>query len=237
MKKLRLLLSVYFLVAVSSCRILNSGASIIDFLEDNSRRISIDKAVYSGDFQTDDDGYVSIPSNSDAFIKYLIWNPEGLGISKYGIQTAEGFGLNYINPGPADEEEYFMVDGKAVKLVTDEGNLTDEDSNPLRYTVINENNQSIKMNLPQEFLYRIERSLNGGPGLDFNGALGIVVPDYDYQNINTLIDKDRAENENGNISVNVEPYLPKIRINSPPPPVQGACVMVDGSSSAVNYVL
>lgn len=257
-----------------SCKVSNGGQSITEFLENQANQVKIDRLAFSEDFPLDREGFVSIPSRSDAVVNYLIKNPAGLKITDYGILADKGIGLNFH----LNEEKVQAVDEQGNPAVDGEGNPvyvpyyqyelvgdSSEAENPAVYTVKNngksvltgadyytlENrgNHTLSMKLGQNFLYRLERE---NPGITLNPALGISVDNYNYDKINTTFydalhqivaasdaalasgeassydfDSDSAVHTKGNFEVNVNPYIPKIRINSPPPPVQGACVMVD----------
>ena len=237
MKKRILLLTVSFLI-FASCRLVNNGLNIVETLEQQTRQVRIAKTVYSGDYQTDKDGYVCIPSNEDAFIKYLIQNPEGLEISKIGVKVSDDVGLNYLDSAVTEENNRLTdrsnyctpAEGKAIDVLlkSSYGIFSQNDYYELSKT----GNHTVTINLNQNLLYRLEKTK---PGIDFNSVLGLYVKGYEYDPLNKLFYEGAAETAEGNFYVNVEPYLPKIRINTPPPPVQGACVMVDTSDEQNPY--
>ncbi len=237
MKKRILLLTVSFLI-FASCRLVNNGLNIVETLEQQTRQVRIAKTVYSGDYQTDKDGYVCIPSNENAFIKYLIQNPEGLEISKIGVKVSDDVGLNYLDSAVTEENNRLTdrsnyctpAEGKAIDVLlkSSYGIFSQNDYYELSKT----GNHTVTINLNQNLLYRLEKTK---PGIDFNSVLGLYVKGYEYDPLNKLFYEGAAETAEGNFYVNVEPYLPKIRINTPPPPVQGACVMVDTSDEQNPY--
>ncbi len=239
MNKALFVLTVIFSSLSVSCGLLNNDKSIMEPLNRYTGQIKIVKDVFSGDFQKDKKGYICISSNEDASVEYLIQNPQGLEIAKIGIKTSEDAGLNYLDDSvleeddnPSAPENYVVVDGKTVdSLLNNPGEILSESD---YYEVSKILNHTVVINLKKNFLYQLEKFK---PGIDFNSMLGLYAEDYEFESINKLFYEGEAETVPGNFYVNVEPYVSKIRINSPPPPVQGACIMEDTSSNPHCYVL
>lgn len=126
-------------------------------------------------------------------------------ILNYQIKNALGYELDYTYELPSTTQtviENLLENSK----IYSETNYSSEMSD--NFVVI--------VSLPQDFLYQIERSQieNAGPGTDFSAILNLTSQDYVY-----------------NGSSQIDSFTEKIRVNSPPPCVQGGVIMVDSGTS------
>ena len=148
-----------------------TNEKITDYLNQQENTIEIVKLEDPTSFQLDSDSVVSIPSDSDCTLTYVVKNPQGLQLSATVTNTS------------------------------DANTLVSALSVPYTYEVTSDNNY-VKVTLTKEMLRF----------MDMGGVVSPVVQlsaqNYEYT---------------------IEPYTEEIRANSAPPPVEGACVMVDTS--------
>lgn len=126
-------------------------------------------------------------------------------ILNYQIKNPSGYELTYTYDVPGATQtviENLLASGK---IYSETNYFTEMSDN---FVVI--------ASFPQDFLYQLERSQleNAGPGTDFSATLNLSSKDYVY-----------------NGSSQIEPYTKNIRVNSPPPFVQGGAIMVDSGTS------
>ncbi len=87
LKKLTLNFALATVISIislfNSCSLFTSftDTKITDYLNQQSTEIKIVDAEFSESFPLDNDNVISIPSDSDYTIKYLIQNPNGLKIA------------------------------------------------------------------------------------------------------------------------------------------------------------
>lgn len=126
-------------------------------------------------------------------------------ILNYQIKNALGYELDYTYEVPSATQTVIenLLASSAIYSETN-------------YSTQMNDNFVVIASLPQDFLYQIERSQleNAGPGTDFSATLNLTSQDYVY-----------------NASSQIDSYTKKIRINSPPPCVQGGVIMVDSGTS------
>ncbi len=176
--------------------------SIFNYLEENTNKISVSEVTSSAEFPLDNEGYLSLPSNQEVELKYLIKNPSGYEIS-----------YDYTLPSSTQT---------ALDTLLADGTISSDSS----YSTKMEDAFAVTLVLPQDFLYQLERSSEdgAGSGCDFSGTLQLYAADYSYLG-----------------QSQIDSFTKRIRINSAPPQVLGAAIMVDGgnstSSSIGTYVL
>ena len=238
-----------------SCRVFHQQDKITDFLEDGANRIKIVKTAYNVDVQIDKDGYVCIPSNDDVAIYFLIQNPKGLTLD-YNLASLlddkmiimQNDYMNYLS----DEEKEIL-------------NFEEDDvlypNTKVEYTL----GQQLLYRPAKRLRYDGTAVDSLGPGCTLDPKLGLNAESYSYKPVTGefFTDEEYAEYRAAwlsacgyteadvaadseikvpeNFTMNVEPYTSNIRINTPPPYVQGACIMLDEStktaSSTGNYVI
>ncbi len=271
MKKIRQVLqfSILFLLSAGSfsCRVFHQQDKITDFLEDGANRIKIVKTAYNVDVQIDKDGYVCIPSTNDVEIYFLIQNPKGLSLD-YKLASLLDDKIiimqkDYMNYLSDEEKEILNFKGKDclypdTKVEYSLGQqLLYRLEKGLRYdgTVVdvlgpgctldpklglNAASYSYKP-VAGEFFTDEEYAEYRAAWLTANGCTEAdVTSDSDGQEI--VVDSQGNELKvPQTFTMNVEAYTSNIRINTPPPYVQGACIMLDEStktaSSTGNYVI
>ncbi len=177
-----------FLLTCFSCK----REPIFDYLNQNSKKIEISQMTSNIDLPTDNDGYLSLPSNQDVILSYQIKN-------------ALGYELNYTYELPSATQTLIQNLLAASKIYSE-----------TNYSTQITNNFVVIVSLPQDFLYQIERSQleNAGPGTDFSATLNLTSQDYVY-----------------NGSSQIDSFTKNLRVNSPPPCVQGGVIMVDSGTS------
>lgn len=126
-------------------------------------------------------------------------------ILNYQIKNPSGYELTYTYNVPSTTQTV-IENLLASSAIYSETNYSTEMSD--NFVVI--------ASFSQDFLYQLERSQleNAGPGIDFSATLNLSSKDYVY-----------------NGSSQIEPYTKNIRVNSPPPCVQGGAIMVDSGTS------
>lgn len=226
-------------LTLSSCSFFQQD-SITDYLKDKGNRVEIAETHFSHTVHIDNEGYISIPSTGDMDITFLLQNPQGLKID-YCLRSEIDDKINYTIEKYS--RFYTEVEKDIFKYTNSKTNINDD-------TVVYE--------LGQQLLYRIERSQ---PGVDFNPKLGVLAQNYTYapSESDFYTDEELASyveawkksyedlmievpaQEPENFHANIPLYQTKIRINTPPPFVQGSCIMVDSSRKNTdtdgNYVI
>jgi len=160
-----------FTLSFSSCSLFTSfkDTKITDYLNQQSTEIKIVDAEFSNSFPLDKDKVISIPSDSDYTIKYLIQNPDGLKIDSTVTNNSD------------ESVSSLLV--------------------PYTYEITEDNNY-VNVTLTKEMLKLMEK------GGDISPVVLIAAESYGYD---------------------IDPYTYAFRANSPPPVVEGACLMIDTS--------
>lgn len=238
-----------------SCRFQHKNQTVTEFLKEGANAVEIAGTVFNVPVQTDKDGYTCIPSTDDVSLYFLIKNPKGLSFS-------------YNLAGPLDDEIITMQNDFAYYLLDAEKELLRYDAlsfvhpySKVEYSL----GQQLLYRLEKGYRYDGTLIDTLGPGADFDPKLGLNVSSYtynpqlsdffteeeyeayytDFLNAKGLtqaeVDADPLIQVPQNFTMNIVPYKSKIRLNTPPPYVQGACIMLDESTktafSSGNYVV
>jgi len=173
MKKTRIgFLFAFLLMAVHfiSCSLF-TDQKITDYLYDKSQKIQIAEARFSTPSQTDKEGVISISSENECVVTYLVNNPNGLALHATVTNAADG--------------------NSAIAAL----------ANPYTATVSDDNNY-VFVTLTEEMLRRMDM------GNDVSPVVSLAADSYTGE---------------------IPAFTEKIRANSKPPAVTGACVMLDTS--------
>lgn len=191
---------LYFLVCLIFAGCnFSSAPKMSAYLDEHINRIEVMDVVYDKDYPTDEDKVLCIPSNEDTSIQFYIRNLQNTTLGLDGNLTTEQ-DSKILTLSKLIDKEY-----KNFTLTNDASSETDA------YTYkFNSEYSVLTLNLTKEILYELEKKDNGGPGLDLNPYFSLVSKDSTY-------------------TTSIEPYKELVRVNSAPPPVQGATVMVDSS--------